>query len=73
MALGMTPAEVDKVLKRAAPHIKTLDIQGSDSKDFHDLHVNTIRHIILAAYQDGWAVGWNAKKESDEWKKETVV
>jgi len=51
------------------PHIKTLDIQGSDSKDFHDLHVNTIRHIILAAYQDGWAVGWNAKKESDEWNK----
>jgi hypothetical protein len=33
--------------------ISTLEARGRDSLDFHDVHVDAIRHALHAAYQLG--------------------
>ena len=33
--------------------IRTLDIRGSETQDFHDLHVSRIERALTRAYRDG--------------------
>lgn len=36
-------------------HIKTLEVRGSDSLDFHDLKVSLIEQALIAAFEAGMA------------------
>lgn len=46
-------AETVKKIARRDLGIETLDARGSDSLDFHDLHVDVLKEALLAAHEAG--------------------
>ena len=50
--------------------IRTLDISGRETQDFHDLHVGRIERALACAYQDGGVAAANhiitTRKEGDQ-------
>jgi hypothetical protein len=45
--------------------ISTLEARGRDSLDFHDVHVDAIRHALHAAFQLGQSHGINSTSYRD--------
>ena len=50
--------------------IRTLDIRGRDTQDFHELHVGRIERALARAYRDGGVAAANriftTNKEGDQ-------
>jgi hypothetical protein len=48
---------IDNIIHEAG--IKNLKSLQNDQLDFHDLHINTIRDMLVKAYHEGFADGLN--------------
>jgi len=57
----MTNPNVDKILTQLAqkhfPSVETLEVRNSDSLDFHDVYVESIRDALKDAFTAGMVVG----------------
>ena len=50
-------AHILKIAQGQFPSVKTLESQMSDSLDFHDCHVSSIRDALAMAFVSGLAAG----------------
>ena len=57
----MTNPNLDKILidiaQRHFPSVETLEVRNSDSLDFHDVYVESIRDALCDAFTAGATIG----------------
>ena len=59
------------IAQKNIPGIKTLEIRGSDSLDFHDVGVDSLRRALEDAFIAGMTCGYKLDKTIHQFPTET--